>query len=162
MAQSTTNQRRGIPVIRLTIAITAIYLGIEWLGKPLFIGDHIPGIYWLFVLADATILPLAGIAGVAFIGVLIAGLVVRKRANDYRLLTISITFLLCGLALLTAVLPLMARNTVHMDSSQVHNHVYYLAAYPLFDVNYALFECDSLGLLCNQIYLSPDLMGPEI
>jgi hypothetical protein len=39
--------------------------------------------------------------------------------------------------------------------------MYHLAAYPLFDTNYALFECDSLGLLCNQIYLSPDLIGPE-
>jgi hypothetical protein len=163
MAESTTNQRRGIPVIRLTVAITAIYLGIEWLGKPLFIGKHISGIYWLFVLADETILPLAGMAGVAFIGVLIASLVqfARKRANGDRLLAISITLLLSGLALLTALPPFMARHTVHMDSLRVHNHVYYLAAYPLFDTNYALFECDSLGLLCNRIYLSPDLIGPE-
>ncbi len=164
MVQSTPNQRRGIPVIRLTIAITAIYLAVEWLGKLLFIGDHLPGIYWLFVFADKTLLPLAGIAGVAFIGVSIASLAQsrRKQADGNRLQAISLTFLLCGLALLTALLPLVARNTVHMDSLRVHNHMYHLAAYPLFDVNYALFECDSLGFLCNQIYLSPDLMGLEI
>jgi hypothetical protein len=98
MAQSTANQRRGIPVIRLIVAITAIYLGIEWLGKLLFIGNHTSGIYWLFVLTDETILPLAGIAGVAFIGVLIASIVqaAREQANGDRLLAISMTCCFVG------------------------------------------------------------------
>jgi hypothetical protein len=52
-------------------------------------------------------------------------------------------------------------HPVHLDSIHVRQKTYHLAAYPMFDVNYGVYECDQMGLLCRSVYKSGDYLGPE-
>lgn len=51
-----------------------------------------------------------------------------------------------------------ANNHVHLKSVRVEERIYYLGAYPLFDINFYVAECDSLGFLCRKIYRSGDIL----
>ncbi len=52
----------------------------------------------------------------------------------------------------------LANNHVHLQSVRVEERIYYLGAYPLFDINFYVAECDSLGILCRKIYHSDDIL----
>jgi hypothetical protein len=44
-----------------------------------------------------------------------------------------------------------------LDSLRVRGRVYYLSGITaLMDNNYALFECDGVGLMCQEVYRSGD------
>jgi hypothetical protein len=156
-------RRRGFPVVRLVIAVSILYLFTEYVWKLLFIGKHVPGIYWLFVAADGSYLLLVAGVGVASVFALITGIVwaANKTRNRYRILGIALALIVSELVVLACFPVILARNTVHMDGIRANGRIYYLAAYPMHDINYALFECDQLGVFCDRIFMSRDLLSAD-
>ena len=49
-----------------------------------------------------------------------------------------------------------------LDSLTVRGRVYYLSGITaLMDINYALFECDGVGVMCQEVYRSGDYSPAE-
>ena len=53
----------------------------------------------------------------------------------------------------------MAQHTVHLQSVKAGGRVYQMGAYPMFDINHYVAECDAHGVLCRLVYRSNDLVG---
>ena len=50
-----------------------------------------------------------------------------------------------------------AQNTVHLQQIRAEDRIYFLGAYPMFDINFYVAECDSLGIFCRTIFHSGDV-----
>jgi hypothetical protein len=150
-------------VAACVITVTVIFILIELFWKMAFIGGRAPGIYWLFIFADAVLPPAIVIAFILTLIFFLIGLgqYFIRSPKPKPFFVLAVTFLVAAIGLATTVPVLFAQNSVHMDSIRVRGHTYYLTAYPLFDINYRLYECDAIGFLCTNVYFSGDLMGPD-
>jgi hypothetical protein len=155
--------RFRLVLICFVILLAGFYALSELYWKPAFIYGEAAGIYWLFPIMDKTLLPLIVIYLVCSVICFVIWLVQlpkqKERANLWGYL--SVTLFIFGIILGTAIVSIFAHNTIHMDSVEAKGRVYYLAVYPLFDLNYGLFECDALGFVCENIYLSGDYSGRD-
>ncbi|MBN1934362.1 MAG: hypothetical protein JW934_06840 [Anaerolineae bacterium] len=145
----------------IVVTVAVIYLAAECLWKMLFLRGTVFGVYWLFVIVDKTILPVAVAFIVTALIVLLVGAVrslAHKPGMRQFMLNASILFV-SGVLFLSTWPILFAQNTVHLDCAQVAGRTYYLTAYPMFDVNYALYECDSWGVFCTRVYRSGDILA---
>jgi hypothetical protein len=144
---------------RWIIGIGVVYLFIEFFLKFPFIWGSFFGIYWLFVFADETAPPLTVITfGLAIVLFLVYGAMKIIKKGNYGVVgELSLAFLICGFILVPTFFSWFPQNTVHVDSARIENRVYYLAVYPMFDLNYRLYQCDTTGVFCKRVFRSGDI-----
>lgn len=143
-----------LPWMSLTVAVG--YLAVAWLWKRSFVWGESWGPYWLFIVTDWTVLPLALLS---FVGAAAVWLVrrIRREPLIWPSVLTSGALLLASLSFLGASFPLLISLMTPLDSLTARGRVYHLAGImALADDNYALFECDRYGILCRQIYRSGD------
>lgn len=149
--------------IILLVSPSIFIILVQYVWKVFYIRGNILGIYWLFVFVDywsyLSLRNLPIIAGLVFV---IWGLLRFTLNENYVLLVgASIILLTISIAYFCSIPILWARNTVHLAQIEVNNKIYYLSAYPWFDINYAVCECDRIGLFCRNIYISGDITNGE-
>jgi hypothetical protein len=144
------------------LVVASIYAATGWIWRTAFIWGEIGGIYWLFALIDRTALLFAASV------LLLAGIVrlVRNRRVDEQpfsdLLRRSSRMLFLASFALCAASVSAIFGSAHLDTIAVDGRRYHLAAIHAFpDVNYGLYECDGLGLICRQMYRSGDYFPYE-
>jgi hypothetical protein len=148
----------------IVFVLAVVYLAIAWLWKRAFIWGDSLGPYWLFVAMDWTVLPLTI---VSLLGVFTASAVwlvrlVRRESSAHSAALPSGLLLLASLGFLGACFPTLLSPMTPLDSLTVRGRVYYLSGITaLMDNNYALFECDGVGLMCQEVYRSGDYSPAE-
>lgn len=150
-----------LPWIVLFLAV--VYLAIGWFWKHAFIWGDSVGPYWLFVAMDWSVLPLTIVSFAGFLSALAVWLVrlVRREPTAQSAALPSGLLLLASLVFLGACFPALISPMTPLDSLRVHGRVYYLSGITaLMDNNYALFECDGVGLMCQEVYRSGDYSTP--
>jgi hypothetical protein len=143
----------------ILFVLAGVYLAIAWLWKRAFIWGDSVGPYWLFVAMDWTVLPLTIASFVGFFSTAAVWLVrlVRREPSARSAALPSGLLLLASLVFLGACFPALISPMTPLDSLRVHGRVYYLSGITaLMDTNYALFECDGVGLMCQEVYRSGD------
>ncbi len=144
---------------RWIIGIGLVYLFVEFVWKFPFIWGGVLGIYWLFVFADKTapslIIITFGLAIVFFLIYIVMKVI--KIKGYFTAGEISLAFLICSAILVPTVFSWFPQNTIHVDSARIENKTYYLAVYPLFDLNYRLYKCDLAGVFCKRVFDSGDI-----
>ena len=148
----------------ILFVLGVVYLVIAWLWKHTFIWGYTAGPYWLFVAMDWTVLPLTIVTLLGFFtasGVWLVRLV-RRESSAHSAALPSGLLLLASLVFLGACFPTLISSMTPLDRLRVHGRVYYLSVITaLMDENYALFECDGVGLICREVYRSGDYsLGP--
>ena len=136
----------------------AMILLIQFGWKELYLFKHIPGIYWLFIMMDRYY---AASLVAAFMGsaIFLALTLLQKSTSQKRTYfsRVNLAFLTAGIAILCTFPMTFAQNSTHMESIQAGGRIYNLAAYPMFDVNLSVAECDPVGIFCTTIYRSHDI-----
>ena len=159
--RSTIQFTKYLPWILFVLAV--VYLAIAWLWKRDFIWGDSLGPYWLFVAIDWTVLPLTVVSLLSFFtvsAVWLARVVGRESSAHFAALPSGL-LLLASLVFLGACFPALISPITPLDSLTVHGRVYYLSGITaLMDENYALFECDGIGLMCQEVYRSGDYSPP--
>ncbi len=151
--QFTKHLRWGAP------ALAMAYFGATWLWKSAFIWGNGTGPYWLFIAMDRAILPVTIVSFLVTLGALAVWLTrrIRREPSARSAALTGGSLLLTTLILLGASFPALASPMTPLDSLAASGHVYHLASIgALIDNNYALFECDRVGLMCREIYRSGD------
>ncbi len=151
-----------LPSIVFVLAV--VYLAIVWLWKRAFIWGDSVGPYWLFVAIDWTVLPLTVVSLLGFFTASAVWLVrlVRRESSAHSAALPSGLLLLASLVFLGACFPALISLITPLDSLRVRGRVYYLSGITaLMDDNYALFECDGVGLMCQEVYRSGDYSPAE-
>jgi len=146
-----------LPWIVFVLAI--VYFAIAWLWKRAFIWGDSSGPYWLFVVMDWTVLPLTIVSFAGFFSASAVWLVrlVRRESSARSAALPSGLLLLASLVFLGACFPALISLMTPLDSLRARGRVYYLSGITaLMDNNYALFECDGVGLMCQEVYRSGD------
>jgi hypothetical protein len=145
--------------------LALVYLAIAWLWKRDFVWGDSLGPYWLFVAVDWTVLPLTVVSLLGFFTASAVWLarVVRRESSAHSAALPSGLLLLASLVFLGACFPALISLITPLDSLKVHGRVYYLSGITaLMDENYALFECDGVGLMCREVYRSGDYSPAEV
>ena len=148
----------------IVFVLAVVYLAIAWLWKRAFIWGDSLGPYWLFVAMDWTVLPLTIVSLLGFFTASAVWLVrpVRRESSAHSAALPSGLLLLASLVFLGACFPALISLITPLDSLSVHGRVYYLSGITaLMDENYALFECDGVGLMCQEVYRSGDYSPAE-
>lgn len=148
------------PAVWATLALALFYVLLGWAWKPRFAFGDAAGIYWLLIAFDWTALPLAGLALLAAVGLAIVWAVgaLRRRRSGRRLGVSAGLVLLAAALLLGASFPAIVSPWAPVDAARAGGRTFYLGATrALIDTNYALFECDRLGLFCRQVFRSGDV-----
>jgi hypothetical protein len=113
---------------------------------------------------DWTVLPLTIVTLLGFFtasGVWLVRLV-RREPSAHSAALPSGLLLLASLVFLGACFPTLISPMTPLDSLRVRGRVYYLSGITaLMDENYALFECDGVGLICREVYRSGDRSPAE-
>lgn len=146
-----------LPWIVFVLAI--VYCAIAWLWKRAFIWGDSSGPYWLFVVMDWTVLPLTIASFFAFFSTSALWLarLLQRQTSAQSAAQLSGLLLLASVVFLWACFPALISTMTHLDDLRVRGRVYYLSGITaLMDENYALFECDGVGLICQQVYRSGD------
>jgi WD40 repeat protein len=118
-----------------------------------------PIIYPLLMISNSVTLPL--IISIISVIVLILAVKSLKRGLALSIAAIILLFISNGISCY-ASLGIFVRNLTHRQTISLGNHVYHLAAgFDVADFDYSetfftLYECDSLGLLCQLRYISAD------
>jgi hypothetical protein len=139
----------------LSVLIAGGILFLVDLWKVLYLSGKFPGIYWLFVYFDEwislslfgiTLIKYAGLAVIAllFSWILVKWILKKDMIQPLMLSGAQMVFTACfsGTLLLG-----FAQDTVHLQRMRVRGNVYYLAAYPMFDINYRLYKCEPTGTI---------------
>ena len=142
------------------ILITAfLYLVAAYFWKNRFVFGEARGIYWILIVLDWSVLPLTILSILGFIVSFVGWIVQRIRhqpglqAQALRSGVLFITCLMFG----AASFPLLISPSIPLDSISIRGRTYHLSLISaLIDINYSLYECDSLGIICKQIYRSSD------
>lgn len=153
--QSTAHRLRNL---LLVLSPAILILVIQYIWKMAYIGRAVPAIYWLFVFLDRVyFLSILGSAGVGIFFLFIRGV---SKSQKYKLTLLSVAQCLFFFSIATfCTFPIIfAQSTVHMQSVRAEGKVYYMGAYPMFDINFYVAECESLGIICQTIYRSGDIM----
>ena len=146
------------------MVVAVAYLAIAWLWKRAFIWGDSLGPYWLFVAMDWTVLPLTIVSLLGFFTASAVWLVrlVRRESSAHAAALPSGLLLLASLVFLGACFPTLLSPMTPLDSRTVRGRVYYLSGITaLMDTNYALFACDGVGLMCQEVYRSGDYSPAE-
>ena len=114
----------------------------------------VPGIYWLFVLLDKTLLSI-------FIFLILFVIFDIFRGDGKFFISLSRAWLVAIPALLLTFPMTFAQNTIHLKSLRAEGKVFHLSAAPMFDINYNLSKCDTLGIVCVTIFHSGDVTSPD-
>ncbi|MCI0608728.1 MAG: hypothetical protein L0Z71_06665 [Anaerolineae bacterium] len=142
-----------------------ILFGIAWAvleflwRMPFTVGD-VGGIYWFLYYFEKLSSPLAILALIMTLLFGVIALVMRVTSHD-QFSSIAKTagaLFLASLFIGVAAFKFFQPETRHLDTLKIHNKLYYLTAYSAFDTNYALYRCDSVGIVCRQLYRSSDFM----
>ena len=148
----------------IVFILAFVYLAIAWLWKHAFIWGDRAGPYWLFVAMDWTVLPLTIVSFAGFFSASAVWLVrlVRRESSARSAALPSGLLLLASLVFLGACFPALISLMTPLDSLRARGRVYYLSGITaLMDNNYALFECDGVGLMCQEVYRSGDYSPAE-
>jgi signal transduction histidine kinase len=148
----------------IVFVLAVVYLAIAWLWKRAFIWGDSLGPFWLFVAMDWTVLPLTIVSLLGFFTASAVWLVrlVRRESSAHSAALPSGLLLLASLVFLGACFPTLLSPITPLDSLTVRGRVYYLSGITaLMDNNYALFECDGVGLMCQEVYRSGDYSPAE-
>jgi hypothetical protein len=148
----------------ILFVLGVVYLAIAWLWKRDFIWGNTGGPYWLFVAMDWTVLPLTIVTLLSFFTASAVWLVrlVRREPSAHSAALPGGLLLLASLVFLGACFPDLISLITPLGTLRVHGRVYYLSGITaLMDENYALFECDGVGLMCRQVYRSGDRSPAE-
>ena len=143
----------------IVFVLAVVYLAIAWLWKRAFIWGDSVGPYWLFVAMDWTVLPLTIVSFAGFFSASAVWLVRlgRREPSAQSAALPSGLLLLASLVFLGACFPALISLMTPLDNLRVRGRVYYLSGITaLMDNNYALFECDGVGLMCQEVYRSGD------
>jgi hypothetical protein len=143
----------------IVFILAVVYFAIAWWWKRDFVWGESVGPYWLFVAMDWTVLPLTIVSLLSFFAASAVWLVrvVRREPSAHSAALPSGVLLLASLVFLGACFPSLVSPITPLDSLRVHGRVYYLSGITaLMDENYALFECDGAGLMCQEVYRSGD------
>lgn len=143
----------------MVLAIAILYLAVAWGWKYAFIWGENRGVYWLLIVFDWTVLPVAIISLLGFIGAVLVWFVrlVRRKLELRPWVLTSGVLLVASLLFLVASFPAFISPSTHLGSTSAHGRVYYLSGITaLMDINYALYECDGFGFICQQVYRSGD------
>jgi len=159
------NKVQRLSLNRIIVIASFVYFVIEFLWQRLFTSGSIGGIYWLFIATEKLSLPLTILVFTLAIILLIIAIIMRLAKRD-RYSSIAKTagtlflssLLISGMLLSVASFYMLSAEIQHLDTLQSHNRLYYLTAYSAFDTNYALYQCDSVGIFCKQVYRSNDFM----
>ena len=149
--------KKHLPWVVFVLAV--VHFVIAWLWRPPFIWGDRSGPYWLFVVLDWTVLLLTVVSFLAFLGASAVWLVrlIRQEPSVRSAALTGGLLLLASLIFFGASFPTLISPIEPLDSLSARGRVYYLAGIgALTDNNYALFECDRVGLLCWQVYRSGD------
>jgi hypothetical protein len=144
--------------------LALVYLAIAWLWKRAFIWGDSVGPYWLFVAMDWTVLPLTIVSFTGFFSASAVWLVRlgRREPSAQSAALPTGLLLLASLVFLGACFPALISLMTPLDSLRARGRVYYLSGITaLMDNNYALFECDGVGLMCQEVYRSGDYSPAE-
>ncbi len=146
----------------ILLALALLCSSLEWFWKPVYVWGGVTGFYWLLILVDWAVFPLAI---VSLIGGIISGFIWVLRSFQrhpklgvtgvlvFRLTTAGIVFMV---AVYQAVVSLWAP----LDQMVAGERTYYLANTTLFEINYGLFESDRFGIFSRQVYRSDDYIKP--
>ena len=78
---------------------------------------------------------------------------------------LSMTFVAVFITFLAVLMGWGSNSLQHVDSQHFDGRVYNLAAFREYDdlnlVPYFMYECDSIGIICNKVYQSPSQWLPE-
>jgi hypothetical protein len=113
---------------------------------------------------DWTVLPLTLVSLVGCFTAAAVWLVRRaRRDSSARAAALPSGLLwLASLAFLGACVPTLLSPMTPLDRLTVRGRVYYLAGITaLMDTNYALFACDGVGWMCQEVYRSGDYAPAE-
>ena len=148
----------------MVCGLAVVYLAIAWLWKRAFLWGDSVGPYWLFVAMDWTVLPLTIVSLLGFCTAVAVWLVrrVRRESSAHAAARPSGLFLLASLVCLGACVPTLLSPMTPLDRLTVRGRVYYLSGITaLMDTNYALFACDGVGVMCQEVYRSGDYAPAE-
>jgi hypothetical protein len=148
----------------ILFVLGVVYFAIAWLWKRDFVWGDSSGPYWLFVAMDWTVLPLTIVNLLGFVTALAVWLVrlVGREPSAHSAALPSGLLLLASLVFFGACFPDLISLMTPLDSLRVRGRVYYLSNITaLMDNNYALFECDGVGLMCREVYRSGDRSPAE-
>ena len=53
---------------------------------------------------------------------------------------------------------MFAQETNHESSLRIKGRQYYLASYPMFDINYSVYQCDAIWFTCKGNFHSGDIL----
>ena len=154
--QSKDDQKSQLTNLLLTVPALTICLS-QYLWKMFYIVGIVPGLYWFFVFLDQAYLPLIVISGLVAIICFVLGKIAKSAEQSIVFHKVALGFLLTGFAIVFTLPIHFAQNTLHLHSVRTAANVYYLAAYPMFDVNFSVAECDFTGLVCRSIFRSGDV-----
>jgi len=145
----------------LMIFFSIAWAAIEFFWRLPFTFGDVGGIYWFFYYFEKLSTPLATLAFVMTLLLVVIALVMRATKRDqYSSVAknagaLFLTSLIIGIATFK---PIQPAETLHLDALEIHGRLYYLTAYSTLDTNYALYRCDLIGIFCKQVYRSDDFM----
>lgn len=146
----------------LLLAIAMVCLALEWFWKPIYVWGGVTGFYWLLILVDWAVFPLAI---VSLIGGTVSGFIwlLRSFQKHPKLgVTGVLVFRLMasGIIYLVAIFQAMISLWSPVDQIVAGDRTYYLANTTLFNINYGLFESDRYGIFSRQVYRSDGYVEP--
>lgn len=144
----------------LIILFGVAWAVIEFFWRLPFTFGNVGGIYWFLYYFEKLSSPLAKLALVITLLFVVITIVLRvtKRDQFSRIAEITGSLFLASLFIWIVAFKFFQPETRHLDALKVHDNLYYLTAYSAFDTNYALYQCDPIGVFCKQLYLSNDYM----
>jgi len=144
----------------LIIFLSTTWVIIEFFWRLPFTFGDVGGIYWLLYYFEKLSSPLAMLALVMTVLLIVITLVMRvtKRGQYSNIAKTTGALFLASLLIGIAAFKLFQPETRHLDTLKIHDNLYYLTGYSAFDTNYALYKCDAVGIFCKQVYRSSDFM----
>jgi hypothetical protein len=146
------------------VLATAVIISMFTFFTNPFLNGTVNSVYWAYFIVQAIHLPLMVITVLIAVSSLIYVLMrhilqkpkVRFPNGYFRIFALS-SFLLIFSGLITLV-----QSLEHLDQTYSNEQVHYLMAESaLFKMRLILFECDSFGVTCHQIY-SAQFEGDEM
>jgi hypothetical protein len=146
-----------VPVL-LVILPGFLIIGIQYGWKTAYLWKGSTGIYWLFLFLDRQFVPCILITAIFGLFFLVLRWFSKSTKNKYRFLLASLSSFIISISVLFTLPVVFANCTYHIQSIRAEGKIYHLGAYPLFDINFYVVECDPLGILCRKIYRSGDII----
>jgi energy-coupling factor transporter transmembrane protein EcfT len=154
------------------VIVTLLYVALTYYAISYFYGSALPGIYPLLLIVTQVRLVLFALLLVIWM-VLAVRAIIRARKRGIWSVLGHIAALFLGLAVAVIVLFIHVGGWFRtLDTTSSNGHTYYLSeSRGSSDLYVRLWECDSLGIICRQLYfrgaglsechLDPEAAQPE-